>query len=233
MRKWYLLVMIFFILSGIAEALQVKPIQDNKTVLVKIASKEQSRIFVKGDRILVVRGLDGAYDLKKDDDLGDIYIQPSPYYQHKIFNLFITTEQGRTFSLLASPLDIPAETIELKPLSPSLTLAKRWETNSPYAETMVNLISAMVNHANPDGYAVIHFGKIKPKKLNNCLTMQLLTMYRGDHLQGEIWKVKNKSQKSVYVTPRIFYQDNVRALSLSDEKLLPEDETFLYRVVSS
>lgn len=215
-----------------ASAMQVKSIKDNQTALIKVSAKEQSRIFVKGDRISVVRGLDGAYDLKKDDKLGDIYIQPTPYFQHKAFNLFVTTEQGRTFNLLASPLDIPAETIELKPLSPSLALAQHWEKNSPYSQTLMNLINAMVNGENPEGYAVINIGKIKPKKLSNCITMQLLTVYRGNHLQGEIWRIKNDSKSSTYVHPRDFYQDNVLAASLKDELLNPQNETLLYRVVN-
>lgn len=214
-----------------AEALQVRSIKDNQTALIKISSKEQSRIFVHGDRILVVRGLDGAYDLKKDDKLGDIYIQPTPYYQHKVFNLFVTTEQGHTYNLLATPLEIPAETIELKPLSPSLSIAEHWEKNSPYAQTLINLINAMVNATNPEGYAVVNLGKVKPKKLPTCLTMRLLTIYRGNHLQGEIWLIKNEAKNSIYVHPRDFYQDNILAESLQEETLNPGDETILYRVV--
>ncbi|MHB1948475.1 MAG: type-F conjugative transfer system secretin TraK [Gammaproteobacteria bacterium] len=215
-----------------AEALQIKPIKDNRNVLVKVSSKEQSRIFVYHDRISVVRGIDGAYDLKKDDKQGDIYIQPSVYYQHKAFNLFITTEQGHTYNLLATPLDIPAETIELKPLSPSHLLAEHWEKNSPYSQTIINLINSMVNEENPDGYAVVNVGKVKPKKILNCLTMRLETVYRGGKLQGEIWVIKNEGKLSTYIHPRDFYQDNVLAVSVQNEKLDQGCETLLYRVVS-
>jgi len=220
-------------MSHLVYAIQIKPVKDNRTVLVNISSKEQSRLFVYNDRISAVRGLDGAYDIKKDEKQGDIYIKPSSYYQHKAFNLFITTEAGHTYNVLATPLDIPAETIELKPLSPSHIIASRWEKNSPFAETIINLINAMVNEANPDGYAVVSLGKVKPKRLSNCLTMQLLTLYQGDQLQGEIWLIKNESKVNVRIRPRDFYQDNVLGASIQNEELKPNAKALLYRVVGN
>lgn len=218
-------------MSHLVYAIQIKPVKDNRTVLVNISSKEQSRLFVYNDRISTVRGLDGAYDIKKDEKQGDIYIKPSLYYQHKAFNLFITTEAGHTYNVLATPLDIPAETIELKPLSPSRIIASRWEKNSPFAQTIINLINAMLNETNPDGYAVVSLGKVKPKRLSNCLTMRLLTLYQGDQLQGEIWLIKNESKVNARVQPRDFYQDNVVGASIQNEELKPNDQTLLYRVV--
>jgi len=170
------------VLISTSFALQVKPVKDNQTVMVKVSAKELSRVFVSGDRILNVRGLDGAYELKRDDNLGEIYVQPTIYYQHKAFNLFITTEKGHTYNLFLTPLDVPAESIEIKPQSPSLKLADRWEKNSPYGQTIIELMGYMSNGDHPEGYAVVSLGKIKPKKLASCLTMQLLTIYRGNHL---------------------------------------------------
>lgn len=228
-RLYILLITSLFVSNSFA--LQVKFVKDNQTAMVKVSAKELSRIFVSGDRILNVRGLDGAYELKRDENLGEIFVQPTMYYQHKAFNLFITTEKSHTYNLFLTPLDVPAETIEIKPLSPSIKLADRWERNSPYGQTIIDLMSYMSNNEHPEGYAVINLGKVKPKKLNPCLTMQLLTIYRGDHLQGEIWLIKNEGRVSQYVHPKEFYQDDVRAASIVDETLLPGCETILYRVV--
>lgn len=231
MRK-LLLFIILSIVSNFGYAIQVKPIKDNGNVFVKIAAKEQSRIFVDHDRIVAVRGLDGAYDLKKDETLGDIYIQPTQFYQDKAFNLFITTEQGHTYNVLATPLNIPAETIELKPLSPSHPVASRWERNSPYSETIIHLIQDMTNAKNPEGYAVLNMGKVKPKKLTNGITMRLLTIYRGDKLHGEVWLIKNEKMQDSYVIPRTFYQSNVLGAAIQNERLPANAETLLFRVVS-
>lgn len=216
-------------------ALQVKSAKDNETLSFKISDKEYSRIFVSGDRIVSVKGRSNLYEIKefksKYDD-GVLYIRPSPYSDRHSFSIFITTEQGHHFTLLLAWLGIPSENIEIKPLSASKIIATRWENNLPYTQGIVELMRYMENRAHPEGYAVISMGVVKPKKMPGGLTMQLLTLYRGGFLQGEIWKLKNVSGHTLYFHPREFYQHNVRAASLVDESLKNRDETILYRIVS-
>lgn len=232
MLKFIVLVMTVLLANNqLVYALQVKQIKDNQTLFAKISSKELTRIFVKNDRIQSVRGIDGAYQLTKDEIQGAVFIKPSLFYQHRAFNLFIGTEQGHSYTLLLSPIDIPAENIELKSLSPSKILAERWEKNSPYSDIIIQLMHAMENSENPEGYAVIPLGKVKPKRLDSGLTMQLVTFYQGARLQGEIWLIKNTCCRTAHLSPRNFYQDNVRAISLKDENLDKNEETYLYKVV--
>lgn len=212
-------------------ALQVKTVKDNQTIFAKISSKQLSQIFVNGDRILSVRGIEGAYQLTKDESKGAIFIKPTPYFEHRTINIFILTEDGHSYTLLLNPMDIPSENIELKPLSPSKKLAEHWEKNSPYTELVMNILNDMVNQRKPEGYAVISLGKVKPKKLTSGITMQLLTLYKGSQLQGEIWKLKNDCKTTIEIEPKDFYQDDIRAISVVDEKLRAGDETILYRVV--
>lgn len=227
----FLLIVICMLGITTSFALQIRTVKDNQTVSANISAKELTRIFVSGDRIQSTRGVNGAYELTKDEKLGAIFIKSSPYYLHKPFNLFITTELSHTYNLLLMPLDIPAENIELKPLSPSLTVANRWERNSPYLETLIHLMNDMTNSIRPEGYAVINLGNIKPKKVSSGLMMQLSTIYRGNKLQGEIWKLKNTCRSTLYLKAREFFQDNVRAISLEKETLRSFEETYLYRVV--
>lgn len=227
----FIAIIIFSLSSHYVSALQVKSIKDNQTVLAKVSSKELTRIFVKNDRIQSVRGIDGAYQLTKDEAQGAIFVKPTQFYQNKPFNLFISTEQGHSYTLLLTPMDIPAENIELKSLSPSNILAEHWEKNSAYSQIIINLMHAMENNDTPEGYAVINLGKVKPKRLFSGVTMQLVTLYQGAKLQGEIWLLKNTCCRINHLNPRDFYQDNVRAISLVDENLNKNEETLLYRVV--
>jgi type-F conjugative transfer system secretin TraK len=213
-------------------ALQIKAVKDNQTVMVKVSSNEPSRIFVAEDRISKVHGIEGAYDINKDENNGEIFIQPTPPYQHKVINLFISTEFGHSYTILLSPMDIPAENIELKPLSPAMKQADHWEKNAPYVQTLINLMNAMVDDEEPEGYAVVEQGASKSKKLPSGLTMRLLTIYQGNHLQGEIWEIKNESRNIMHLHPREFVQENTLSSSIEDEVLNCGDETFLYRVMS-
>lgn len=220
---------------SLASALQVKAAKDNDTLFFKLSAKEFSRIFVSGDHIISVKGKNDTYELKQFNgkyDQGILYLKPTIYYQARPFSIFITTEGGHTYTLFLSPIDVPAENIEIKPVSAAKNVAMTWETNEVYTQLMIELMRDMINEKQPEGYAVIPLGVVKPKKLVSGLTMQLLTIYRGSLLEGEIWKLKNTSKQTLHFSPREFYQDNVRAASLVDETLSCGDETILYRVVS-
>ena len=209
-------------------ALQVKSVKDNQSVSAKISTKELSRIFVSGDRIQATRGINGTYELMKDEQQGMVFIKPTSFYGNRPFNLFVTTEHGHTYNLLLIPRNIPAESIQLKPLSPSIRLADRWEKNSPYVDMLIQLINSMVNEKRPDGYAVI---PVRGEVIRyQEFTMQLVMVYRGNHLQGEIWCIKNCTKKSLYLKPNQFFQSNARAIALESEMLTVADETYLYKV---
>jgi len=214
-----------------AHAAQIKAAKDNQTILVNISAKQPTRIFVLGDRIIKTYGIEGAYEINKDENKGEIFVQPTLAYQQKTISLFIATEHGHSYTLSLIPTDSPAENIELKPISPARQYANRWERNSPYVQTLINLINAMVEEKRPEGYAVIDMGEGKARKLSSGLTLQLLTIYRGDHLQSEIWLLKNCSKKTRLLHAKEFSQKNTRAISFEDEVVESGDEIYLYRVV--
>lgn len=232
MRNFVLIIVLLVWMVPFANALQVKALKDNQSVSAKISARELTRIFVMNDRIQSVRGIEGAYEITKDEVQGYIYIKPSPFFQAKSFNIFITTEQGHTYTLLLNPLDIPAENIALKSLTSSKLLAARWEMSSDYEKTLIHLIHSMTNEQNPEGYAVINLGKTKPRLFTSGLSKQLLTLYRGNHLQGEVWKIKNMRRKLISLSPQQFYQTGTRAIALEDETLSSGEETILYRVMN-
>lgn len=236
MRKYGALLFYLFSISSVflatpSFALQILKAKDNETVSAKITDKGLTRIFVTDDRIQAVRGTDGMYQLTKDENQGAIFIKPTLSYQRTSFNLFLSTENGHSYTLLLHPADIPAQNIELKPQTPSKKRAERWEKNMPYTQLVVTLMTDMVNAKQPDGYAIVNLEKTKPIKLSSGLTMQLLTLYQGNHLQGEFWRIKNPNKYSITVEPTDFYQDNSQAISILDETLNANDETYLYRVV--
>lgn len=216
-------------------ALQVRSAKDNETLFFKISSREYTRIFVSGDRVLSVKGKENSYEIKEFNgkyDQGVLYLKPNLFYQKRPFSIFITTEQGHTYTLFLNPIDVPSENVEIKPVSASKKVAANWETNQSYQQLIIELMREMVGKKQPEGYAVIPLGDVKPKRLSSGLTMQLVTIYRGSYLEGEIWRLKNNSNHQMHLLPREFYQDNIRAASLIDETLNCGDETILYRVVS-
>lgn len=204
-----------------AFALQVKVMHDNQTALFKVSVKELNRIVIEDDRIQSARGLDGNYQLTKDETQGAIFIKPN---QSRPFNLFLTTEAGHNYTLLLTPIDIPSEVIQLKPLSPVKAKAEAWEKNTPYSDAIIQLMKSMVNdESQPDGYAVIHVKAGKPQKLHSGISMQLKTLYQGNALQGEIWRISNVHCRSMQLKKNEFYRPQVRAMALRN--------CYVYRVI--
>ena len=215
----------------VPHSLYVKSIADNQMVALVISNRELNRIFVANDRILAVRGIDGAYMLTKDENQGEIFIKPTPLYQGRPINLFITTEQGHNYNLLLAATNIPARTIELKPITGSKQ-AERWERNNNYNELIAGLIAAMVNDRIPDGYSVVVPGKNKPVNFGHIVVASNV-IYSGKYLRGEILSIENRSATTVYVEERQFYQLGTRAIAIFEHNLQPKSKTLLYRVMSN
>jgi conjugal transfer pilus assembly protein TraK len=235
MRRFtdYLLFLLFNLISIKSYALHIKPVADNQTITAKIAAKELTRIFVEGDRIQSIHGVEGAYIFKSDANQGALYIKPSEAYQQQAFNIFITTEQGHNFTLFLIPSSIPAETIQIKPLSVSKQVAERWEKANTYSETLITLISHMANNTIPEGYVVSTVTKAKMHDFLPQIKWRLIKVYRGVIFQGSVFELTNTSSSSITIDERQFYQPGVRAVALQKQTVEPFGSILIYRVYTN
>jgi len=213
-------------------ALQTITIADNQTKTITVSAHELSRIFVEGDRIQNVRGLEGAYTLTKDAAQGQVYIKPTPPYQAKPFNLFITTEKGRNFNLFVMATGISGQDIELKPSTPSKEV-EPWERNSEYSQVLVKLITCMINGEVPSDYSVIYPDKkVKAVKYDN-FTTKLQKRYLGKRLYGEVLLIQNRRNYPLSLNEAMFYQAGTRAVTILNPTLPAKGQTELFRVMSN
>jgi len=201
----------------------------NESATAKISSSELSRIFVEGDRIKSIRGMENSYIFKSDNTKGEIYLKPTAAYQGRMFTVFINTESGRTFTLLLIPIDATSQTIMIKPPA-IIKKAEKWERLLPYENTLLNIVLAMFNETELDGFEVKNVIDVKPKYLGDIATLKLLTVYNGNHLTGEIFEVKNRKKTKIIITEKEFYKPNARAISLKDHVIEGEASTLLYVV---
>jgi len=224
--------LLMFLFGQHCFALQTISIADNQTKSITISANELSRIFVKEDRIQNVRGLEGAYVLTKDAVQGQVYVKPTPPYQSKPFNLFITTEKARNFNLFVMATGIPGQDIELKPSTPSKE-AESWERNSEYSQVLVKLITSMINDDLPSGYSVVYPDKkTKAIKYDN-FTLKLQKTYLGKKLHGEVLLIQNRRNYPINLTETLFYQAGTRAVTVLNSHLAASGQTELFRVISN
>jgi len=227
-----LMAVLSFLLISPCFALQIKPINENSAVKAEISTNELTRIAIDQDRIVRVRGLEGAYDMKSDSVQGAIFIRPSADYQAKPFTLFLATEQNHNYVLHLTPKDKTADTILLKPKGVKNEKATHWENSSPYTKTLAVLTTAMITDAKPSGYAVDAVSHTKRHHITNHITAQLIRVYSGAHLRGYVYLVKNSSNQTCTLTEQAFYQKGDRSIALSNLVIAPKGEVLLYKVRS-
>lgn len=231
MRK-FTLMLLPLLISIPSYALQVKSAINNATISAKISSTDVTRIMVQGDRIQSVRGVKGAYTRENDNNRGEIYIQPTSFYQHRAFTLLINTELGRHYTLLLNPMSVPSDTLMLEPRGVNEAQAAKFENSSPYEITISHLIRDMRLGSRPEGYSVRTVNNKKRYLYGNIAYIQLKTIYQGLNLRGEIWEVRNTRSQTITLTERDFYKVGTRAISLETMDIAPHGTTYLYRVVS-
>lgn len=231
MRKFSLM-LLPLLLSSASHSLQVKSAVNNATITAKISATDVTRIMVQGDRIQSVRGVKGAYTRENDNNSGEIYIQPTPFYQHHAFTLLMNTELGRHYTLLLNPMSVPSDTLMLVPRGVNETQAAKYENSSPYEMTITHLIRDMRVGSRPEGYAVKTVNDKKRYLYGNIAYIKLKTIYQGLNLRGEIWEVTNTEAHTITLSEREFYKVGTRAISLETMDVAPHGTTYLYRVVS-
>jgi type-F conjugative transfer system secretin TraK len=224
MHKFIILLLVFISLP--TYAFHAVPLKDNETAKLTLSSKSLNRIFVTGDRIVETYGMEGAFKIEKDEQEGSIYLIPASHAKTQSFNLFIKTENGHNYSLYLTPAEIESKTIGIKPLSPAKIQAKRWEMNSPYAHVLLNLINDMAKGKSPEGYESIPLEKENHQReqLRYPLASELMSIYRGEHLEGQVWRVINKGNKTIYLNPKNFHDESFLAASF-DKKIIKQNET--------
>lgn len=220
------------LLTTTAFALQTKVVSDNQMVTATVSEKDKTRIFVSGDRISSIHGTPNAYVYKNDDVNGQVYLMPTVAYQKQPFSLFITTENGKNYSLKLNPVDQAADSIMLKP-NIDHSEAKHWESASGYNQAVVELIRYMVNGVSPEGYGVNQSNNAKPFFLGSIATLNLKTTYNGVYFKGEIYELHNLTNKPITVTETEFYRPETRAITLEQHTIPPHGTTTLYGVMSN
>lgn len=212
-------------------ALQTKTVANNTSVTVKVSATQLTKIVVDDDWITDLYLSDGQIQSQIDNETGELFLLPQSKLSKHAFTLMVRTSQGHSYTLLAMPVDTPAETVLLLPAGSGNKKAARWENASNYQNLLVRLLKNMVEGSQPDGYKVIHL-ETKEKdyqKLGNIAYLKPLTLYKGKQLRGDVYEVINRTGETIHLSEREFYQVNDRAIALQDLSVAPHQSTLLYK----
>lgn len=221
-----LLLTAILLLPSSAFALQVVDVVDGNTVPITLSQKELNRIgMADGSRIAHIWGPQDRMTLEADTDSGQLFVRAigtSP------FSLFVKADNGETYTLLAAPKDIPAETVFLRP--PYRSSDKSAAENAlPYIKRIERLAKALGKHALPEDMTPIQSSSVLPLWQEVHFKREMI--YAGETLTGEIYSLTNLTDKEMRLEEREFSTlagNPVAAVAIDKHLLKPHESTDVF-----
>lgn len=215
------------LLPSSAFALQIIDVVDGNTVPIVMSLKELNRIsMADGSRIDHIWGPENRMTLEADTDSGQLFVRA---IGAKPFSLFVKADNGETYTLLAAPKDVPAETIFLKPPYRSSHKSSA-ERALPYIKRIKRLATALGKHALPEDMTPIKSSAIVP--LWKEVHFKREMTYQGDSLLGEVYWLTNLTDQNMRLEEREFRSLSgthpVAAVAIDKHLLKPHESTEVF-----
>jgi conjugal transfer pilus assembly protein TraK len=224
--KNLLILITIFLLPGSAFALQVVDVVDGKTIPIVVSLKELNRLtMADGSRIEHIWGPQDRMTLEADTDSGQLFVRA---IGAKPFSLFVKADNGETYTLLAAPKDVPAETVFLRPPYRN-TERNSAERALPYIKRVERLAKAMGKRALPDDYTPIQSSRVIPFWDEVHFKREII--YNGDSLSGEVYSLTNFTQEEIRLDEREFRTlpgNPIAAVAIDKHRLNPHESTKVF-----
>ncbi len=229
MKKLFSSILFFSLISGYSLASQVRVVEDGDEFSAEISKLDINRIKIVGDRIRNIKANSGELEISQDDRLGEIYVRPTSMAENKPLNLFIITEQNFTYKVLLYPKAIPSEQIIIKNDN-AVTLSDAEVSKiskNTYEQQIIALLKAMQSKKKLSEYQI----KAERKYIDlGDLAMRRISVYKGQSFIGEIFTLKNSTNKILNLEEKFFFKNGVRAVKIEKSDLLPDETTEIYVV---
>lgn len=215
-----------------AFALQVVDVVDGRTVPVKVSLKELNRIsMADGARIDHIWGAEDRMRVEPDKTSGQLFVRVIGV---KPFSLFVRADNGETYTLLAAPTDIPAETVFLRPPYHGDQNRSAADRALPFIKRIERLMTALGRNALPEDYTPLSAPQVIP--LWEEVQLERKTLFSGDTLTGEVYTLTNLSQEEMLLDERelrLLPGHPVAAIAIDTHRLRAHESTevFVARVI--
>ena len=226
MRKRWMTITLLALSTG-ASALQEIEVADGRTVTAKVSARELTRIgMADGRRIVRVWGLEERMTVEPDREGGQVFIRPAQIPVPRPFSFFVRDDAGATYTVVAVPVDMPADAIILKAQKAS---EQQPGTAHPFVIVLKSLIRAMALEREPDGYTLAVVNRAVP--LWNEARLVLERRYQGDRI-GEVYRLTNTSGVEMRIDERELgvLAEDIEAVALERHVLEAGESTALYLV---
>ncbi len=211
---------------------------DNGTIICDASLKDLTRISLKDDQFASVSKVTADnpsddFQVVNEPLRGDIYLSVPTGFTKPVISFFGTTHKGYTYKFLCSVSGNDAKQIFIanaemvQPASVGVPLPAGLSPGN----TAGRLISAMYAQKPVEGFDV-SWRPLTPVSVGS-LTVQLVGQYRGASLIGDLIKVRNRGTKPLVLTEEQVGPPDALAVSITEPKLAPGQETTAFVVVKT
>jgi hypothetical protein len=203
-----------------------------KRLEAPIAKDSMTRIYVEGDRIQQVFGLDGQYVLETDEEMGQIFVKPIDDHSEKSFSITILTEEGVTQDLLLKPEKNNTESICLKQgkkIKKTHILNDNSEQSSSYEKKIMEKIKLSLREDYNDFFELLDEKKDYHLDISN-VEVQLIRSLQDDQHLIRVFEVKNIGFSVVLLNLEFLGGLGDCAVALNKDQLQPQEKAILVRL---
>lgn len=212
------LTLLLLIWSGCAFGIQNITVNEAQPVRMVVSQNDINLISLKNDRIESL-ALPNTVEVEQNTKNGTAYMR---FKSNSVVKGFLTTETGAKYQLEFVPSNIASETIVL--IQPGKKSADSFDARE-YTQMLAQLLRAMYNEGELDGYARITMDKnIKFKKMK----LNLEVTYLGGTIEGQVFEYENTTDKVLNLKELDFYDTGIRAVSIVDKTLYLGDVTKVF-----
>ena len=194
------------------------------TLAARVSRAEPTLVRVDGSRIRRVFGAEGKFTVTADTDAGTAYLKPTT--DDPVLSIFVADDTGKTWKLLLSVVDAPAETIVIKERAGSATRRGKDEVRN----RAIKRVILALNSTDGDGLDVHKVNDVVP--LWDEVMFVRVAAAEGE-LRGEKYLLTNTSDKPMVIDERELYRRGVVAVSVERPELGPGETTAVYVVMES
>ena len=201
-----------------AQVLQGRP---DDTLAAVLSRSEPTLVRIEGHRIRRVFGAEGDFDVKADKDAGTAFVKPTT--DKPAFSAYVADDAGRTWKLLLSVTDGPADSIVIKGRGGE-SAGKRPGKDSARSQAIKRVVLALDADGETD---------MESRTANELVPLWkealfvLVKIVQGP-LNGEKYHLSNTSDKTMVIDERELYRRGVVAVSVEKSELKPAETTAVY-----
>lgn len=210
--------------------------QDNGTVRCEASLKDLTRISLKGDKFASVSKIQTGnpaeeFQIVHEPIRGDIYLSVGDGFKKPLLSFFGITQQGHVYKFLCTVSGEEAKQV-------FVANAEAEQGDKPAAITLpatmglgdkaARLIKAMYEQGFVEGFEQ-DWRSLAPVQVGS-LSTQLIGLYRGSALVGEMLRIENRGEKDIDLIEEQIAPRGALAVSIVHPRLGAHEATTVFVV---